>query len=166
MTTPTGAPSASQPTATPQASGTATPKRRGRKPGSVAKERPAIPADQFKVSSLDQVEKGEMRRKREERSAQQIATDKLAIAVHKQWVGMGSPRDWSKMPIKLWVLDRNLEDSAEFLLRKAATLYGFKLVFGQRGVYKEGKVHLAFCFIDRKAKVEGSGNDEANDSDE
>jgi hypothetical protein len=123
---------------------------RGRPKNSDAKVRPAIPADQFSIDVIeDTAVLGSYRRRRTERDEQQLAVDKLILGVHNDWLIKGKPTDWLRMPVRRWIVDKNVEESARFMLRKASALYGYRLIFG-REVYVENKAHITFCVTDRK----------------
>lgn len=133
---------------------------RGRPVGSQPKNRPEIPDDMFVIVAVPEEDRGQFKRRREERSAKQQAADKMVMDVYKEWKALGQPRVWGRMPIKDWPLPPNLVESALFLLGKAAGLHGLKLYFGQKGVIKEenGKkvYHLTFCVVSKRVKVEGA----------
>lgn len=124
---------------------------RGRPRGSEAKTRPEIPADQFSIEVLADTDLGNYRRRRLERSDQQVAVDNMVLSVFNDWRLKGSPSDWSKMPVRRWIVDKNVDETARFMLRKAAALHGKRLIFG-REVFVGGKSHITFIVTDRKEK--------------
>ena|SRR5271166_2893051 len=135
---------------------------RGRPKGAPPKVHPVIPGDEFIMEDIPQESRGNLRRQRLERKPQQIAVDNRIMEVYKEWVSLGSPTKWGQMPIKGWVISRNLEEEADLLLRKGAGLHDLKLVTGKTQVkplpglpLPEGKVRIPFCVVARKTEVTG-----------
>lgn len=136
--------------------------KRGRKPGSVAKERKPIPASEFAMEDIDDDSRGFLKRQRIERTREQLAVDAKVLEVKKEWEDAGEPANWTQMPVKAWVISREYEEDALFMLHKAAGLHGFKLITGkiQRKALPElalpdGKIRIPFCVVARKTKVTG-----------
>lgn len=153
-----------KPAAAPQAPKSDTPAqaKRGRKPGVPAKERAVIPAEHFKMVAVPAAERVTHKRRREDRTPQQIEVDNAVAEVYDNWVEAGRPANWADMPITLWPVPKTYADDAEFLLRKAAALHGRKLVFGQRveedvdGIIM---VTLPYCVIARPERKPKPSND-------
>lgn len=135
-------------------------KKRGRPAGGAVKEYPPIPTDQFAIEILDDSDRGSYRRRRLERSAQQVAVDNMVMSVYRDWKKVGAPDDWSKMPVRRWVVDKNVEETARFMLRKAAALHAKRLIFG-REVTVGDKAHITFAITDRKEKPPEDGEQAA-----
>jgi hypothetical protein len=125
---------------------------RGRPKGSEPKVRPEIPADQFTIDIVEDTDLGNYRRRRLERTEQQQAVDTMVLSVYTDWKLKGRPSDWSKMPVRRWIVDKNVDETARFMLRKAAALHGRRLIFG-REVYVGNKSHITFIVTDRKESV-------------
>lgn len=143
------------------------PKKRGRKPGSVAKVRAELPPDAFRIESVAKDDRGVVRRKRVERSPQQKAIDAKAMEVYKEWIAAGSPTDWLKMPIKGWIIEKRLVDDALFFLGKGATLHGKKLRVGDilPAEGEPGKVRIPFCVTDRNERDEPASVEETAEAE-
>jgi hypothetical protein len=140
--------------AVPGATVTSIASKRGRKPGTVAKVRAELPAEEFVIEKIPEDDRGKHRRQRLERSKQQTAVDNRILAVYKLYKDSGSPKNWTDMPVQGWVLSKQFEDDALFMLRKAANYHGKKLVVGkiQYGL-PDGKIRIPFCVIDRPKKA-------------
>jgi hypothetical protein len=147
--------------------------KRGRKPGSQVKERQEIPADQFKIESVGEESRGYVRRQRLERSKQQQAVDIQVMKVWQEWEAAGSPRKWTDMPVKRWVINRQFAEDAQFMLAKAVNLHGKKLVTGKLQEKPlpnlplgPNEVGIPFCVISRAVKTEGvPGSETEGDSE-
>lgn len=124
---------------------------RGRKPGTQAKVRQELPKDQFIIADVPEDERGNVKRARVERTAQQRAIDAKVLEVWRNWRDAGRPTIWNEMPVKEWPLDTRYEDDALFYLHKAATLHHKKLVVGDIK-RRDGKSRIPFCVVDRKQK--------------
>lgn len=156
----------STPPAVPGATATVRPNeaeirgKRGRKPGTQAKVRQEIPAEQFKFENIAPESRGYLRRQRLERSKQQQAADVAVMVVYREWVQEGEPNDWNKMPVKGWVINKNLAEDALFMLAKAVGLHSKKLVTGKvqekplpNLPLEPGNVRIPFCVINRRTKT-------------
>lgn len=164
MTTPTQPKPPSAPTG--QNAPANTPGKRGRKPGQMPKARPDLPANVFDISEVAEEQRVEHKRRREERSDQQKALDKLVADMYQKWIAAGRPTNWADMPIHEWTLPTTYADDAEFFLRKAASLHGRKLVFGHKVEFeKDGKKYttLPFAVIARQQRTPRGAR---SDSDE
>ncbi len=129
---------------------------RGRKPGTPAKERPAIPSDMFVIEEVAEENRGQFKRRREERTEDQVRVDNTVMDVFKKWQAAGGPRAWGRCPVFVWALPKDLVETAEFLLGKAAMLHGVKIFYGQKGIIKDNKYQLSFTVVSRKIKeIEG-----------
>ena len=135
---------------------------RGRPKGAPPKVHPVIPGDEFVIESIADESKGYLRRQRLERSKEQKAVDTKIMDIFQLWKNAGSPTKWGQMPIQGWVISRNLEEEADLLLRKGASLHDLKLVTGKTQVkplpglpLPEGKIRIPFCVVARKTEVTG-----------
>lgn len=137
--------------------------KRGRRPGSKAKVRAELPADAFMISAVPVEERGTVRRKRVERSKQQLAIDSKVLDVWREWVATGRQTDWLKMPVKYWTIEKRFAEDAQFYLDKGARLHGKKLVIGDILPAEDapGKVRIPFCVIDRVER-DNSPSDESD----
>lgn len=121
-----------------------------RKPGIPAKDRPKIPSDMFAVTAPAEDTRASYRRQRDERDEQQKMVDQLVQGMYREWVDAGAPTVWADLPIKVWPLPAELEESGMFLLRKAARFLDRKLRFGNiRHFEKDGKkmVEIPFAVV-------------------
>ena len=148
---------------TPMPANTEAAGKRGRKKGSTARVRQTLPADAFTIEDVHEDERGAVRRQRGERTSQQIAVDAKVLAVYREWVAAGKPNKWLHMPVKKWPIEQRYLDDALFMLGKAASHHGKKLVTGNvtdkdlnGRKYPDGKFRIPFCVTDR------GGNDTAN----
>lgn len=105
---------------------------RGRKPGQQPKDRPEIPSDLLNFKQVDESERVQHKRRREERTDQQQAFDQLVADAYDEWIEADMPTNWADMPITLWEGPITYEEHVEFYLRKAAGFYGRKIMFGHR----------------------------------
>jgi hypothetical protein len=135
-------------------------RKKGRTKGTQNKERAILPADAFVMEDTDPDERGAIRRQRLERTEQQKAIDAKTLAVYREWVADGSPRDWLDMPVKKWAIEKRYIDDAVFYLGKGASLHGKKLVVGnitdkdENGrTYPDRKWRIPFCVIDRDKRT-------------
>jgi hypothetical protein len=156
---PANAPGLPAATVTPIAS------KRGRKPGSVAKERKQIPLEEFVMEQVAPETAGYLRRQRIERSREQEAVDRKVMAVKQAWQDAGEPdpHNWPLLAklnlLPSWLISKDLEEDALFMLSKGATLHGLKLIVGKIQ-YKSlpdlplppGKVRIPFIVVSRKIK--------------
>jgi hypothetical protein len=142
------------------------PAKRGRKAGSQAKIRQAIPADQFKMETVAPDKRGLVRRVRVARSEQQKAMDQRALVLHQLWVDSGKPTDWLKMPVKTWPLETRYLDDGLFLLRKACALHGFKLHLGDIQTTEENGVKISrIPIVVRDRRADEAEEIDTEDSD-
>lgn len=128
---------------------------RGRKPGSKAKQRAQLPPEAFIIEDVPELERGPARRKRIERDAQQLSIDARVLAVYQEWLSMGKPTDWLKMPVKYWRIEKRYAEDAQFFLSKATQLIGKKLIIGDvKAIPKSSPpvVRIPFCVVDRPEK--------------
>lgn len=128
---------------------------KGRKPGSKAKPRQQIPADQFKISAVPEEERGTVRRSRVKRDAQQKAIDDKVLEVWRDWNNAGRPMNWLEMPVKTWEIASRYEDDALFFLGKGATRHGKRLIIGDIE-RNNGISYIPFCVTDRGRKRKDS----------
>lgn len=103
---------------------------RGRRPGIPAKERAAIPLDEFKVTVVAEDNRAEFKRRRDDRSDEQTKVDGLIKDMYRAWIEAGSPVVWADLPIRTWTIATEHAENALFLLRKAARFLDRKLWFG------------------------------------
>jgi hypothetical protein len=145
MSTPTVAPgqAPSQP---------ATGRGRGRPPGTKAKALPEIPMDQFVIREIPEDDRGVVRRKRVERTAQQKAVDAKVLSVFKEWDAGGREKEWTEQPVKEWVIATTYEETAVKMLHKGALLHHKKLVIGDI-TRSDGKSRIPFTVIARPKKT-------------
>lgn len=138
---------------------------RGRKPGQKAKERQPIPASEMQFERVDREDRQIARRKRGERSEQQLAYDKLAKQQLDEWRELGKPSNWLDMPVIQLILSKQYVDDAQFYLRKGADLYVAKCIFGnitdkdvKNGGRKfpDGKFRIPFAIVERGTEVAGA----------
>lgn len=148
---------------TAEKGGEKTPRKRGRKPGQQPKARPEIPDDEFNfIKQVAEEDRVDHKRRREDRSEKQKGIDEVVRANFEDWKAAGCPANWADMPVITWDVSPSFAEEAEFMLRKAAGLYGRKLVFGQKEPSTEypGKITLPFCVIARPPRKERSSSDE------
>ncbi len=119
---------------------------RGRKPGTVAKERAAIPADEFKLIELTDKVKGDRRRKREERTPQQKNVDQIVYDIFNKNVSTGLDRgtiaDWADLSVYDWPITKSHAETAEFMIVKACRLYNRRPIWGERIEVLASKSHM------------------------
>lgn len=119
--------------------------------------KPEIPKDEFIMEDVAPEDRGNLRRQRIERSAQQKAVDAKVIEVWREWRNSGSQKEWTRMPIKTWLISERFAEQAHTMLYKATQLHGKKLVTGKDTPAKDqpGKVRIPYCVVDRKSDIIG-----------
>lgn len=139
--------------------------KRGRRKTGAKVERRPLPGDAFNIEDTDPDERGAIRRTRGERTEQQQAVDAKVLEVYKEWKADGSPSDWLDMPVKKWAIASQYVDDAIFMLGKAASHHGKKLVLGtvtnkdeHNRPYPDGKMRIPFCVIDRVKQKDSVSN--------
>jgi len=99
---------------------------RGRKPGTVAKERADIPAEEMQLIQLPEKAKADLRRKREERKPQQLAVDQVIWDIFQENVSTGydvaTIADWADLFVYDWAVSKTHAESAIFMINKAVIL--------------------------------------------
>lgn len=122
------------------------PAGRGRKPGTVAKERADIPAEEMQLIQLPEKEKADLRRKREERKPQQKAVDEVIWDVFKKnedrGFETGTIADWADLFVYDWAISKTHAETALFLINKACTLYHRKPVWGEQIEIPAKETHM------------------------
>jgi|SRR5215469_15187864 len=137
MTTPPAAPPSSPPVVK---------STRGRKPGTVEKERPPIPADEFKLTMLSGKTLADRRRKREPRKPQQKQVDTIVYNIFEENKANGFDRgtiaDWADLVVFDWALSMAMAENALFMIRKACMLYNRKPILGEQLEILANKSHM------------------------
>jgi hypothetical protein len=145
MTTPTLQTAPAPATPSKPAAAPADGKGRGRRPGIPAKIRADIPADEMQLNILPEKEKADLRRKREERSAQQKAVDEIVYNVFEENVARridnGTIADWADLFVYDWPITLTHEETAMFLINKGCRLYNRKPIWGERVEIKASATH-------------------------
>jgi len=138
---------------------------RGKKPGIPAKERPEIPADEFKVFELTGKEKADTRRKREERTPQQKQVDQIVYDLYMQNVSAGMENgnigNWADLAVYNWPVSEEHAETALNYIQKACNLYGRRRILGEMTKFvKNGKPWLNIPFTVVKRQPRERGDDE------
>lgn len=118
---------------------------RGRKPGIEAKVRPDIPAEEMQLIVLPAKQKADLRRKREERKAQQKAVDTIVYDVFEENVAIGMDHgtvaNWADLYVYDWPISKTHAENAQFMLDKACRLYNRRLILGEQVEVPANKSH-------------------------
>lgn len=144
--------------------------KRGRKPGQVITKRRELPDDEFDFAEVSADDRVKHKRRREERSEKQQAIDATVLENYNEWVAAGMPTNWADMPVITWTVSDEFVDDAEFMLRKAAALFGRKISWGQREPETRetidengnrvqeptGRTVIPFCIIARPQRRQNS----------
>lgn len=119
---------------------------RGRKPGTVAKERADIPAEEMQLVQLPEKAKADLRRKREPRTVQQKAVDQVIWDIFQENVDSGFDNgtiaDWADLFVYDWAVSKTHHETAMFMINKAVTLYHRKAIYGEQIEVPGDKTHL------------------------
>lgn len=125
---------------------TAKPSGRGRKPGTIAKERADIPAEEMQLIQLPEKVKADLRRKREPRKEQQKSVDQVVWDIFQENVSTGfdtgTIADWADLYVYDWPVTKTHAESALFLINKACTLYHRKPIWGEQLEVPANKSHM------------------------
>jgi hypothetical protein len=141
-------------------------KKRGRKPGQVIQKRADIPDEEFEsFGYVPEDDRVKHKRRREERSEKQQGIDQMVAENYQEWVAAGMPTNWADMNVITWTISDKFVDDAEFMLRKAAALYGRKISWGQREAEMRdgqptGRTIIPFCIIAKPVRSRTNGDSE------
>jgi hypothetical protein len=119
---------------------------RGRKPGTVAKERADIPAEEMQLIQLPEKAKADLRRKRDERKPQQRAVDQVIWDIFQENVNTGFDNatiaDWADLFVYDWAVTKTHAETALFMIKKATDLYHRKPIWGEQIEIAANKSHM------------------------
>jgi hypothetical protein len=136
-------------------------KRRGRPPGSEAKQWDYTGLDLTVLQQPAAVtqELASLAAPTRARDERQVAIDKVVQGLHVAWDTAGKPDKWAQMPKASYHVPPQAADTVAMLVRRAANFYGYSAKFGKPVRDQQGLTIVVFAVRDSRKRAVKTSDD-------